>query len=234
MSGNAAVFAPDNDRRIRALIASAKQHAEHGRHPEADRLMRQAEMEAPRHPSVQNEVALRMLKSGNAAGAHTLLEQAAKADSSNWEVWFNLAAALRKLDRIDEAIAALEKRPEKRRAILLISDGCDTSSSKATFDSVIKKALAACLVASRAWIAASSRRISCRSVSIRSANSRAESRSIGWPISCTLGALRGAPNTLSSSNPAISRSRLPAPAGIGILDWRLCVNASSLRDRPCS
>jgi Ca-activated chloride channel homolog len=41
-----------------------------------------------------------------------------------------------------EAIAALEKRPEKRRAILLISDGWDTTSNKATFDSVMKKSLA--------------------------------------------------------------------------------------------
>ena len=49
-------------------------------------------------------------------------------------------------DCADEAIAALEKRPEKRRAILLISDGWDTASSKATFDSVIKKALAAGIV----------------------------------------------------------------------------------------
>jgi VWFA-related protein len=49
-------------------------------------------------------------------------------------------------DCADEAIAALEKRAEKRRAILLISDGWDTSSSKASFDSVIKKALAAGIV----------------------------------------------------------------------------------------
>jgi len=45
-------------------------------------------------------------------------------------------------DCADEAIVALEKRPEKRRAILLISDGWDTTSQKATFDSVMKKALA--------------------------------------------------------------------------------------------
>jgi Ca-activated chloride channel homolog len=49
-------------------------------------------------------------------------------------------------DCADEAITALEKRPEKRRAILLISDGWDTNSSKASFDSVIKKALAAGIV----------------------------------------------------------------------------------------
>ncbi len=45
-------------------------------------------------------------------------------------------------DCADEAIIALEKRAEKRKAIVLISDGCDTTSSKASFDSVMKKALA--------------------------------------------------------------------------------------------
>jgi len=46
-------------------------------------------------------------------------------------------------DCADEALVAIEKRPEKRKAILLISDGWDTTSSKATFDSVMKKSLAA-------------------------------------------------------------------------------------------
>jgi Ca-activated chloride channel homolog len=45
-------------------------------------------------------------------------------------------------DCADEAIIALEKRPEKRKAILLISDGWDTTSHKASFDSVMKKSLA--------------------------------------------------------------------------------------------
>ncbi|MFY9553650.1 MAG: VWA domain-containing protein [Blastocatellia bacterium] len=44
-------------------------------------------------------------------------------------------------DCADEAITALEKRPERRKAILLISDGCDTTSSK-SFDAVMKRALA--------------------------------------------------------------------------------------------
>lgn len=44
-------------------------------------------------------------------------------------------------DGMDEAITALAARPEKRRAILLISDGWDNTSAKATFDSVMKRAL---------------------------------------------------------------------------------------------
>jgi Ca-activated chloride channel family protein len=46
----------------------------------------------------------------------------------------------RMYDCIDEAIDALAKREEKRRAVLLISDGWDSSSRKASFDSVMKKA----------------------------------------------------------------------------------------------
>jgi len=49
----------------------------------------------------------------------------------------------RMYDCMDEAIAALEKRDEKRRAMLLISDGCDTISRKASMESVLKKGLAA-------------------------------------------------------------------------------------------
>lgn len=45
-------------------------------------------------------------------------------------------------DCVDEAIEALAQRPEKRRAVLMISDGWDSSSRKASFDSVIRKALA--------------------------------------------------------------------------------------------
>lgn len=46
-------------------------------------------------------------------------------------------------DALDAALEALARRAEKRRAVLLISDGCDTSSRKASSDSVMKKALAA-------------------------------------------------------------------------------------------
>ena len=41
-------------------------------------------------------------------------------------------------DCMAQAIEALAKRPEKRRVILMISDGWDTGSHKATMDSVIK------------------------------------------------------------------------------------------------
>jgi Ca-activated chloride channel family protein len=49
----------------------------------------------------------------------------------------------RMYDCVDEAVEALSKRPEKRRAILLISDGQDSSSRKSSFNTALKKASAA-------------------------------------------------------------------------------------------
>jgi Ca-activated chloride channel family protein len=57
-------------------------------------------------------------------------------------IWDAEAKETTKLyDCLNEALDALAARPEKRRAILLISDGCDTSSQKSSMDSVLKKAL---------------------------------------------------------------------------------------------
>jgi Ca-activated chloride channel family protein len=46
-------------------------------------------------------------------------------------------------DCMDVAIDALAGREERRRAVLLISDGWDSSSTKSSLDSVMKKAMAA-------------------------------------------------------------------------------------------
>lgn len=57
-------------------------------------------------------------------------------------IWDAKAENMTRLyDCLSEALTALEKRPEKRKAILVISDGWDTTSAKASFDSVMKKAL---------------------------------------------------------------------------------------------
>ncbi len=98
-----------DDRRVRMLLASAKQAIARGRPQEADLLVRQAELEAPQHPLVLNEAAARLLRSGNSAGAAALLEKIAEAESASPEIWFNLAIALRKLGRVDEAITALDR-----------------------------------------------------------------------------------------------------------------------------
>lgn len=109
MNGEAVAHASGDDRRIRALIASAKQNAQQGRSQDAARLMRQAELEGPRHPLVLNETALKPLAAGRAEQASGLLEQVVVAEPANAEAWFNLANALRAQDRIDEAMEAIER-----------------------------------------------------------------------------------------------------------------------------
>jgi aspartate beta-hydroxylase len=111
-----------DDRRIRQLIETAAQAAAGGRLQEADRLVRQAEAEAPQHPLVLNETARRLLASGNPAGARALLTQAVKDDPSHSSIWLNLAAALRGLHLADEEMAAIDKalavEPRNLRAML--------------------------------------------------------------------------------------------------------------------
>jgi Flp pilus assembly protein TadD len=70
------VIGSNDDRRIRQLIETAAQASAGGRIQEADRLVRQAEAEAPQHPLVLNETARRLLMRGDAAGAHALLTRA--------------------------------------------------------------------------------------------------------------------------------------------------------------
>jgi aspartate beta-hydroxylase len=112
----------NDDLRIRQLIETAAQASASGRVQEADRLVRQAEAEAPTHPWVLNETARRLLLNGDHAGARRLLEQAATEDSSQAAIWLNLAMALRGLRLPDEEMAAIDKvlalEPRNLRAML--------------------------------------------------------------------------------------------------------------------
>jgi aspartyl/asparaginyl beta-hydroxylase (cupin superfamily)/Flp pilus assembly protein TadD len=112
----------DDDRRIRQLIELSTQALASGRVQDADRLLRQAQAEAPRHLLVLNESARRLLLAGNAAGAHQLLKQALEGDPSNASLQLNLAAALRGLGRADEEMATLDRvlaaEPRNMRALL--------------------------------------------------------------------------------------------------------------------
>ena len=102
-------LASNDDRRVRQLIESAASASAGGRPQDAERLLRQAQLEAPHHPLVRNEMAQQLLLAGDAAGAYTLLESAVKEDPSHPSLWLNLAAALRGLKRADEEMAALDK-----------------------------------------------------------------------------------------------------------------------------
>jgi aspartate beta-hydroxylase len=111
-----------DDRHIRQLIETAAQALASGLAEDAERLIRRAEAQAPRHPLVLNETARRLLLSGDAAGAYSLLTQAVGEDSAQASIWLNLAAALRGLKRAEEEMAAIEKalalEPRNFRALL--------------------------------------------------------------------------------------------------------------------
>jgi len=112
----------DEDRRIRQLFETANQAFASGQAQAGERMLQQAEAEAPAHPMVQNMIAGRMLRAGNLTGAKALLEQAVAVDPSNTLLWLNFVGVLRGLGQADEEQAALEKllaiEPLNVRALL--------------------------------------------------------------------------------------------------------------------
>jgi aspartate beta-hydroxylase len=116
------VIGAHDDRHVRQLVETAAQAAASGLAEEADRLIRQAKAEAPRHPLVLHECARRLLLNGNAAGAYDLLRQAVGSDSSHAAIWLTLASALRELGRAGEEMAAIDQalalEPRNFRAML--------------------------------------------------------------------------------------------------------------------
>ena len=111
-----------DDERIPRLIDAATRALANGRAEDVSRLLRQAELEAPQHPLVLNEIGRRMLTAGDPARAYEVLSQAVTEAPSNTSLLINLAAALRGLDRHDEEMAALHRvlvlEPTNLRAAL--------------------------------------------------------------------------------------------------------------------
>jgi aspartate beta-hydroxylase len=111
-----------DDRRIRELIGGAAQAVATGRPYDAERLVRQAENEAPDHPLVLNEIGKRRLLAGDPAGALTALDRALRAEPQNPAFRLNLATALRDLNRRGEELAELNRvlaaEPTNMRALL--------------------------------------------------------------------------------------------------------------------
>ncbi len=112
----------NQDKRVRELVGAATAALESGRQLDAERLLRQAEAEAPEHPLVLNEIGKRKLLSGDATGALLVLEQAVKAEPESSSLWLNLSTAFRNLGRSDEELFALNKalalEPTNMRALL--------------------------------------------------------------------------------------------------------------------
>jgi aspartyl/asparaginyl beta-hydroxylase (cupin superfamily) len=110
------------DARVQQLVEAAAQAQAGGRVQDAERLLGQAQAEAPRHPLVLQNAARQMLRAGDCSGAHEVLQQVARRDPSNASVWLDLAAALRGLKRPDDEMNAIERVlsivPTSLRALL--------------------------------------------------------------------------------------------------------------------
>jgi len=108
--------------RIQQLIDGAALARERGRVDDAARMLRQAQLEAPRHPHVLNEVAREKLTAGDPSSAYEILAQAVTEEPANPSLWLNVAAALRGLNRRDEEMTALQRvlalEPRNLRALL--------------------------------------------------------------------------------------------------------------------
>lgn len=121
-----------SDQRIRQLIDTADREFASGRSDEAERLLRQAELEAPSHPFVLNETARRMLVAGNPSGALEVLKQAIQHQPTHAALWLNAAVALRGLNRRDEEVVALDQvlalEPRNIRALLQKASLLEASS----------------------------------------------------------------------------------------------------------
>ena len=98
-----------DDGRIRQLIDQANQALGSGRPLDAERLVRQAETEAPNHPLVLNEVGKRLLQARNPQGAAEVLQKAAQDEPGSAVIWLNLAIALRALERTEDERLAVGK-----------------------------------------------------------------------------------------------------------------------------
>jgi len=105
-------MAQESGTRILGLLDAATQAFERGQVAEGERFLRQAQVESPRHPLVQNELARRLLVVGNPAGAYELAQQAVKTNPSHPALWLTLAGALHGLNRGPEELAALDKALE--------------------------------------------------------------------------------------------------------------------------
>jgi aspartate beta-hydroxylase len=138
-------MATGDDRRIRELIDSATKALADARPQDAERLLRQAEVEAPQHPAVIGEIARRMCVAGNWSGAREMLVPALKADPSHPALWLHLAAALRGLERGEEEMAALDKvlalEPRNLRALLQKASLQELKSNPRTAAMIYRTAL---------------------------------------------------------------------------------------------
>jgi aspartyl/asparaginyl beta-hydroxylase (cupin superfamily) len=104
--------APDDgqgERHIAALMAKVDRLVAERRETEAQVLFDEAAALRPEHPLVLHERARRMALGGDAQGACKLLARIVAESPNHLPFWLSFAAALRKLSRHEEELAALER-----------------------------------------------------------------------------------------------------------------------------
>lgn len=99
----------DDDRRMRALLQSARAAASRGDRIESERLLWDAQRAGPTHPLIRNEAAMHLYRSGNVGGAHAGLEALAEAEPGYPEIWLNLAVIRKALNQTDAAVTAIDR-----------------------------------------------------------------------------------------------------------------------------
>lgn len=97
------------DAQVADLLAAAERFAKEQRLHEARQAFAQAERLQPHHPLVLREKGRQLLLTGDASGALQFFRQLVQVAPLQLDHWMSLAAALRRLNLLEEEMAALEK-----------------------------------------------------------------------------------------------------------------------------
>jgi aspartate beta-hydroxylase len=97
------------DERVVGLVSLAEQLARQQRLGEAQRVFREAEQLQPEHPLVLHAKGRQLLLAGDAVAALAILKRLVEVAPQQIHHWMSLAAALRRLARREEEMAALER-----------------------------------------------------------------------------------------------------------------------------
>lgn len=96
------------DEQVADRVAQAERFARQQQPAEARRALLEAESLQPGHPLVMHEKGRQLLQSGDASGALAVFQQLVQVAPRQVHHWLSLAAALRRLQRREEEMAALE------------------------------------------------------------------------------------------------------------------------------
>jgi aspartate beta-hydroxylase len=98
-----------DDSKVVALIQQWEVAMKAGQRDNAERLLQQVHALAPEHAQVLNASGVDQLNRGNLEQAQALLERAIAQDGANPAFWINLASTLRRLNRREDELRALQR-----------------------------------------------------------------------------------------------------------------------------